>query len=83
MERAIADISETIEEIDKGIAAVRENLRELVEQGSANAGARDDELISKAIAEQEAQLDILTKKREQLAAAAPGSNPNVRRSKPT
>jgi hypothetical protein len=41
-----------IAEIDERLAAVRENLRGLVEQAPAYSGAADDELISRRIAEQ-------------------------------
>ena len=61
------DIPETIEEIDARIATVRENLRQLVEQASADSGARDEDLISQRIAEQEAQLELLTKRRDSLS----------------
>jgi DNA-binding ferritin-like protein len=60
------DIPETIEEIEARIATVRENLRQLVEQASADSGARNEDLISQRIAEQEAQLELLTKKRDNL-----------------
>ena len=62
------DIPETIDEIDKRIAVVRENLRQLVEQASADSGARDEDLISQRISEQEALLEVLTKRRDALAA---------------
>jgi len=67
------DIPETIEEIDARIATARENLRELIEEASGSAGAADDELISRRIAEQEAQLELLTKRRAERAAARPRS----------
>jgi hypothetical protein len=57
----------TIAEIDERIAAVRENLRELVEQAAAYSGAADEELISRRIAEQEAELELLTKQRDKLS----------------
>jgi len=60
------DIAESIEEIDARISAVRENLRELVEQAATYSGAADEELSSQRIAEQEAQLDILTERRAVL-----------------
>ena len=41
-----------IAEIDESLAAVRENLRGLVEQAPAYSGAADEELISRRIAEQ-------------------------------
>ena len=64
------DIPGSIEEIDARISIVRENIRLLVEQAAAYSGAADDELTSRRIAEQEAQLDILTKRRAVLASAA-------------
>jgi len=53
----------SIEEIDARISIVRENLRDLNEQAAAYSGAADDELMSQRIAELEAQLDSLTKRR--------------------
>ena len=53
-------------EIDERIAVARENLRELVEQAAAYSGAADEELMSQRITEQEAQLELLTKQRDEL-----------------
>ena len=64
------DIPGGIEEIDVRISTVRENLRQLVEQAAAYSGTADDELVSQRIAEQESQLDILTKRRAELASSA-------------
>src|SRR5262245_26502328 len=55
-----------IAEIAERIAAVRENLRGLVEQAAAYSGAADEELTSRRIAEQEAELKRLTKQRDEL-----------------
>ena len=52
-------------EIEERIAAVRENLTELTEQAAAYSGAAVEELAAKRIAEQEAQLDLLTRLRDQ------------------
>ena len=57
---------EAIEELDANIAAVRANLRELVEQASTYSGGADEELSARRIAEQEARLDILLKRRADL-----------------
>lgn len=54
-------------EIDKRIAGIRDNLRELVEQASAFSGAADEARTADRIAEQEAQLAALLKEREALA----------------
>ncbi|TMH29061.1 MAG: hypothetical protein E6H63_07690 [Betaproteobacteria bacterium] len=61
------DFPDSIEELDAHISAVRENLRDLVARASAYSGAADEELVSRRIAEQEAQLDILIKRRAVLA----------------
>ena len=53
-------------EVDERLAAVRDNLRDLVEQAAAYSGAAGEELMSERIAEQEAQLEALTKRREEL-----------------
>ena len=64
------DTPGSIEEIDARISTVRDNLRQLVEQAAGYSGNADDELVSQRIADQAAQLDILTKRRAELAAAA-------------
>jgi hypothetical protein len=61
------DNSLTIAEIDARLTAVRENLRDLVEQAAASSGAADEDLMSRRIAEQEAERELLTKQRDKLA----------------
>ena len=56
----------TLAEIEQRISAVRENLTELTEQAAAYSGAAVEELTAQRIADQEAQLDLLTKQRDQL-----------------
>jgi len=58
-------------EIDERIAALRENLRDLVEQAAAYSGASDEDLASRRIAEQEAELELLTRQRDKLARSRP------------
>lgn len=53
-------------EIEGRIAVLRENIRELVEQAAAFSGAADEELVSQQIAKQEAQLELLTRQRDEL-----------------
>ena len=53
-------------EVDERLAAVRDNLRDLVEQAAAYSGAADEDLMSSRIAEQEDKLEELTKQREAL-----------------
>ena len=61
------EIPLSLAEIDERIAAVRENVRELVEQAAAYSGAADEDLVSRRIAEQEAELDLLLRRRDNLA----------------
>jgi len=63
----MADPVSNIADIDERIAIVKENLRELVEQSASYSGAADDDLVSQRIAEQEAELDLLTKRRDELS----------------
>ena len=57
----------TIAEIEERIATSQENLRELVEQAAAFSGAADDDLTSRRIAEQQAELDLLIKQRDDFS----------------
>jgi uncharacterized small protein (DUF1192 family) len=57
----------TIAEIDERIAALRENLPELLEQAAAHSGAADEDLTSRRIAEQEAELARVSKQRAELS----------------
>lgn len=63
----MSDVLLTLPEIDARIAAIRENLRELIEQAAAFSGAADEERTSDRIAEQEEELERLTKQRDELA----------------
>jgi hypothetical protein len=58
-------------ELETRMADVRENLRVLVEQAAAYSGAGDEDLMSDRIAEQEEELDRLTKERDELARGKP------------
>jgi hypothetical protein len=57
--------------LDDQIATVRENIRELIEQAAAYSGAADDDLVMRRIADQEAKLELLTKRRDELFRRAP------------
>jgi len=61
----------SLAEIEERIAAVRENLTELTEQAAAYSGAAVEELTAQRIADQEAQLDLLSKQRDQLLQRKP------------
>jgi hypothetical protein len=54
----------TLIELDKRIAAVRENLRVLIEQAAAYSGAAAESLAADRIAQQDALLAMLLKERE-------------------
>ena len=58
--------NETLGELDMHIAAIRENLRELIEQAAAYSGAADEERNADRIADQEAHLAALLKRRDAL-----------------
>jgi bacterioferritin (cytochrome b1) len=62
----MSDIRPDLTEIEERIAAARENLRELIEQAAAYSGAADEALMSERIAEQEEQLKLLTKQRDEI-----------------
>jgi hypothetical protein len=63
---SMSDSPLTITEIDERIAALRENLRELIEQAAVYSGAANEDLASQRIAEQEEELKLLTKRRDEL-----------------
>jgi predicted mannosyl-3-phosphoglycerate phosphatase (HAD superfamily) len=56
----------TLTEVDVRIAAIRENLEELVEQSAADSSAGHDDLNAARISEQEQELAELTELREAL-----------------
>ena len=66
----MTDTPQAIAEIDERIAIARENLRELIEQATADSASGDEELISRRIAEQEEQLERLLNRRQELGGAS-------------
>lgn len=62
----MADSADLIE-IDKRIALIRNNLRELVEQAAGFSGAANEALVADRISAQEAKLAALLEQREALA----------------
>lgn len=54
----------TLAELDEKIAAVEDNLRQLVEQAAAYSGAADEERASSRIDDQQSELDRLMQLRE-------------------
>jgi hypothetical protein len=59
-------------EIDERLSVVRDNLRELVEQAAAFSGAADEDRMAERIADQQAELDELTKQRDALLGGGGG-----------
>ena len=53
-------------ELDARLSVVRDNLRDLIEQAAAYSGAGDEERMNDRIAEQQSELDELTRQREAL-----------------
>jgi hypothetical protein len=65
------DMSLSLAEIERRISAIRENLIELEEQAAAISGAAVEELNARRIADQEAQLEHLIKRRDELRQSRP------------
>lgn len=59
-------VSPAVADLDRRIAIVRNNLRDLTEMAAASSGASNEELASGRIADQEEQLKTLTRQREDL-----------------
>ena len=55
-----------LDEINRRIQIVEDNLRELVEQAAAYSGAADEERAADRIADQQAKLDALLKEHKAL-----------------
>jgi rubrerythrin len=60
----------SFEEVDRRIAIVRDNIRELTEQAAALSGAEDETRAADRIADQEQRLAELLKERESLINSA-------------
>jgi hypothetical protein len=56
-----------LDEINRRIEILRDNLRRLVQQAAAYSGAADDARISERIADMEAKLAELLKQRDELS----------------
>jgi hypothetical protein len=60
------DNSLSLAELNKRIAILRGNIRQLVEQAAGSSGARDEDMISDRITQQNEQLEKLIKARDGL-----------------
>jgi uncharacterized small protein (DUF1192 family) len=56
----------SLAELEDRIAIARDNIRQLIEQAAGSSGARDEERNADRIAEQNEELERLTKLRDQL-----------------
>ena len=56
----------TLSELETRIAAIRENIRELIERAAALSGAADEDRMANRIADQEAKLEALIRERDAL-----------------
>jgi hypothetical protein len=60
------DNSLSLAELNKRIAILRGNIRQLVEQAAGSSGSRDEDMISDRITQQNEQLEKLIKARDGL-----------------
>ncbi len=56
----------SLPELEDRIAIVRDNIRQLIEQAAAFSGAADEDRNADRLAEQNEELDRLTKQRDAL-----------------
>ena len=56
----------SLSELEARIAAIRENIRELIERAAALSGAADEDRMANRIADQEAKLEALIRERNAL-----------------
>jgi hypothetical protein len=57
----------SLAELENRIAIARDNIRQLIEQAAAASGERNEERISDRLAQQNAELEALSKARDALA----------------
>ena len=56
----------TLSQLEERIAIVRDNIRQLIEQAAAFSGAEDEERNADRLAQQNEELERLTKQRDAL-----------------
>jgi hypothetical protein len=56
----------SLAELEKRMAITRDNIRQLIEQAAAFSGAEDEDRNADRIAQQNEELDRLTKQRDAL-----------------
>ena len=60
------DSSLSLPELERRIAIVRDNIRQLIEQAAANSGAGDESRNADRLAQQQEELERLIKQRDAL-----------------
>ena len=56
----------SLDQLEDRIAIVRDNIRQLIEQAAAFSGAGDEERNADRLAQQEEELETLTKQRDEM-----------------
>jgi hypothetical protein len=60
------DAALSLAELDRRIAIVRDNVRQLIEQAAAYSGAEDEDRNAERLAQQNEELERLVKERDAL-----------------
>jgi len=60
------DPSLSLDQLEDRIAITRDNIRQIIEQAAAQSGAGDEERNADRLAQQEEELEALTKQRDEM-----------------
>ncbi len=56
----------SLDQIEDRMAIVRDNIRQLIEQSAADSGAANDARNADRLAQQQAELELLSKQRDEM-----------------
>jgi hypothetical protein len=56
----------SLDQVEDRIAILRDNIRQLIEQSAADSGAANESRNADRLAQQQAELESLTKQRDEL-----------------
>jgi len=56
----------SLDQLEDRIAIVRDNIRQLIEQSAADSGAANEARNADRLAQQQAELETLTKQRDEM-----------------
>ncbi len=56
----------SLDQVEDRIAIVRDNIRQLIEQSAADSGAANEARNADRLAQQQAELETLTRQRDEL-----------------